>query len=223
MTGIEKKYFGNVERLGVNPNLYFELDNAGFTELCTYRNNGVVWEIFGHKSLCILATFIRVKGTLQGKIFIKASREHPLNLPKYGGAYILDYFPEFSIKLDKEVKVSSNGLFVLEDGSLQSFLLENCSVICNKNISLLWLYNYYRALEVQTVLTGIDRVKLVNYIKDRDIPCIIENLKDQYSNIPIRVLWKNKKEIQTLQNKLSQYYKIRFDSLKDILFLSKGK
>ena len=78
-----------------------------------------------------------VKGTLQGKIFIKASREQPLNLPKYGGAYILDYFPEFSIKLDKEVKVSSNGLLVLEDGSLQSFLLENCSVICNKNISLL--------------------------------------------------------------------------------------
>ena len=223
MTGIEKKYFGSVERLGVNPNLYFELDNAGFIELYTYRNNGVVWEIFGHKKLCILATFMRVQGNHQGRIFIKTNKEHPLNLPKYGGTYILDYSPKFSIKLNKEIKVYSNGLFVLEDGSLQSFLLENCSVICNKNISLLWLYNYYKALEMQTILNGIDRVKLVNYIKDRDIPYIIENLKDQYSNMPIRVLWKNKNEIQILQNKLSQYYKIRFDSLRDVLFLSKGE
>lgn len=215
------KYFGNTERLGVNPNLYFELDNAGFEELCTYRSNGIVWEVFGHSSLSILATFIREHGNVQGKIFIKDSSHRNYNLPKYGGTYVLDYFPGFSSKLDSEIVKPCNGLFVLEDGSLQSFLLENCSIIYNKNVSLLWLYNYYRALETQFILKRIRRVKLVKYIKDRDIPYIVESLKEQYEGISIGVLWSNRKEIQSIQKKLLQYYGISFSSIKNLLLFGK--
>lgn len=214
----ENNIFGNIERLGEHPNLYFELNNANFIDIGEYHKGAVRWEFFGHKYLCILACILSIGGNLQGKLFIKAGSILYDSIPRYSNVYVLDLKERFSARLNSlNAQIFCKGMFNLDDGSLQTFLLENCSILSMEDMELMWVYDYYHSLEVYTALKKGCSSKLFSYIKLNDIKYIIENLKEEYLSLSLYKIVYKRYEIYRLQSSLSYYYNLQFSSVRDLL------
>lgn len=217
--------FGDLSKLGDMPDVYFELENANFIKLGSYNRDCIIWDVFAHRDLCIIATFLRNNGVFTGKIFVKHNRYiRRVNLPKYAGVYVMDYYPGFTRKLYKEyVDGLGEGIIVLDDGSLQSFLVENCSILSINYIDLMMAYNYYKSLEISLVLNQLSSSKLSKYIKCKDISRTVERIKELYSDIPVSTKLKYKCDLYFIRDSLTKAYGVKFYSPIDYFLKLKGK
>lgn len=185
--------FVRLEKLeGGFSDLYFSLEKRGYRSLGVYKKDGIYWDFLGHNSRCSLAIVNGYQGKYSCKLFSKHNRPR------------------------------GQSLFVFEDGSLLRLLIDNFTIIPVEEVKLVWLYNYYRSLEISYLLQSL-KGEIYYYVKLRDLKYLLDNLEYESSEIRLSTLWKHRQHIVSIQDKLTSYYNINFTSLKDLFLRINNK